>query len=240
MPLKQPRSKLKDFLEIYKQKLRSLTLQFFHFFNFFCINFCYVHSNYYKYFKFFRPRLMRSCLFYASIAWKQSCNSTWNTTNNLSRKLTKPWDVTFLFFDWEHFDWNFACFALSFFCKKVKTKKSKLVLKIENSLEKTSKKFCIQKKSKQLLYLFLFVFLPIPFAGLYSGAILSAFLKLKTFESIISITLGNLFNCFLIYLLCLAFKSFISLFLSVIIILIILASCYKIISFIFNKNEKRA
>lgn len=126
-----------------------------------------------------------------------------------------------------------------YFVKKLKQKKSKLILKIENSLEKINKKFYSQKKYKQLIYLFLFVFLPIPLAGLYSGAILSAFLKLKTFESIISITLGNLFNCFLIYLLCLAFKSFISLFLSVIIILIILASCYKIISFIFNKSEKR-
>lgn len=126
-----------------------------------------------------------------------------------------------------------------FWVKRLKQKKSKLFLKLEKSLEKTNQKFCQQKKFKQLIYLFLFVFLPIPFAGLYTGAILSAFLKLKTLESIVSITLGNLFNCFLIYLLCLAFKTFISLFLNVIIILIILTICYKIISFIFIKSEKR-
>jgi len=133
-------------------------------------------------------------------------------------------------------------FVFYFFAKRIRNRKNnkKIKSKMENFLNSKAKKFQDAKKSKKILFLILLLALPVPFAGLYSGAMLCVLLNLKLYESILVVLGGNLLNCLIILIVCFAFKEFINLFLTILIIFICLTLVWNIICYFFNKKTHKA
>ncbi len=119
-----------------------------------------------------------------------------------------------------------------------KRKSNNLQTKFQNMLQKPLSKLQNLSKPKKIFMCLLFVFLPVPFSGIYGGAILCSLLKLSIPASITSLVLGNILSCGVEALMCLMLKPFISLFLNILIIIVILGVLYQLISFIFEKLLK--
>ncbi|MBR1925784.1 MAG: small multi-drug export protein [Clostridia bacterium] len=132
-------------------------------------------------------------------------------------------------------------FVFHFFVKRIRkrNKNKKITSKIENFLNIKAKKFQDAKKSKKILFLTLLLALPVPFAGLYSGAMLCVLLNLKLYESILVVLFGNFLNCLIILIVCFAFFEFINLFLTILIIFICLTATFNIICCFFNKKTHK-
>ena len=119
-----------------------------------------------------------------------------------------------------------------------KRKPAKSLSKFQNLLKKPITKLSKMKKAKKIFMCVLFVFLPVPFSGIYGGAILCSLVKLNFFESVLSLIIGNFLSCTVEALACLALKPYISLCLNILIITITLTLLYQTISFIFEKTSK--
>ena len=124
------------------------------------------------------------------------------------------------------------------FLFKKKRKPKKIMQKVQKMFEKPLTKLQKLSKIKKFFMCILFVFLPVPFSGIYGGAILCALLKLNLFESFFSLVIGNLLSCLVEALACFVLKPYISLCLNILIIIITLTLLYQIISFIFEKTLK--
>ena len=125
-----------------------------------------------------------------------------------------------------------------YFIFKRKKKPQKLTTKLQKIFSKQISKLQNMSKPKKIVMCLLFVFLPVPFSGIYGGAILCTLLKLNLFESSLSLVIGNFLSCIVEALACYVLKPYISLCLNILIIIIILMLVYQIISFIFEKFTK--
>ncbi len=124
------------------------------------------------------------------------------------------------------------------FCFK-KSKKKTFQNKFTKLLEKPIKKLQNISRAKKIFWCIMFVFLPVPFSGIYGATILCALIKLKLCDSIISVLIGNALSTFVEFLACWILKPYISLFLCIMIILITLTLLYQLIAFIFEKIAKK-
>jgi len=134
--------------------------------------------------------------------------------------------------------------TLSPIMKKLRKKKKRKYLanKIEtffnNKINKLSKN---KKRStfKTILFLIIFIALPLPLMGVYSGAGIGVFLKLKWWQSFLAITVGNAISCLLIALTCWILYPFIPLLLTCLIIIILLIITWYIINLCWDFNYKK-
>ncbi len=122
---------------------------------------------------------------------------------------------------------------------KKNKKFSKIAFKVEDFFESKlrGKK---DSKVKAFWFLITFIALPMPLLGIYSGAGLCVFLKLKWWQSLIAVVVGNLINCILVALICVLLYEFIPLILTIFVILIILATLWKIIDAIYGRCLKKS
>lgn len=118
-------------------------------------------------------------------------------------------------------------------------KLNKLVVGIENFFQQKLVSTNGKSKKKTIILLTTLIALPIPLMGMYSGAGVCAFLKLKWWQSVLCVVAGNLIGCILIALLCSLLYEFIPMLLSMMIILLVLVLIYSIISWIFGLKFKK-
>lgn len=124
---------------------------------------------------------------------------------------------------------------LKFFLKKIeKRKKPKVLLifieKTRKILEKPLESISIKKGFKSTLFLILFVALPLPICGLYSGACLCVLSKTSIKKSVLVLSVGNFLDSLFVCLVCFALKPFLNLILTIFFIIAI----FLIISWICN------
>lgn len=124
------------------------------------------------------------------------------------------------------------------FLLNLKRKPKKVTQKAQKIFAKHLLKIQNMPKIKKILMCILFVFLPIPFSGIYGGAILCNLARLNLFESSISLVIGNFFSCIIEALACYILKPYISLCLNILMIIITLTILYQIICFVFEKTAK--
>lgn len=82
----------------------------------------------------------------------------------------------------------------------------KIFNKIDKKTEKQSKK--IKNKNNKYIYLALFVLIPLPLTGIWSGCLISNLLNLDFKKSLVSIVLGNLGCLIILFILNLFLKDF--------------------------------
>ncbi len=129
--------------------------------------------------------------------------------------------------------------------KKTKLFK-KLALAIENSIKKKSaniedadKKSSLFSKAywKKLLAVFVFVSIPLPFTGVWTGTCVAIFIGLDYISTCISVIFGNLVAGFLITLILQFFPWLNDWLFYIFIILIVVILLYGIIKHFINKNK---
>lgn len=118
-------------------------------------------------------------------------------------------------------------------------KMNNLSVKIESFFEQKFKTQNKKSSFKTLLFLTIFIALPVPLLGMYSGAGLCVFLKLKRWQSILALTVGNLINCILLALVCVIFYEFIPMLLTIMIIMLVLVAFWQMINFVYTKVQKK-
>lgn len=82
----------------------------------------------------------------------------------------------------------------------------KIFSKLDTTIEKKSES--IKNKNNKYFYLALFVLIPLPLTGVWSGSLIASFLNLDFKKSLISIISGNILCLLLILFLNLFFKDF--------------------------------
>lgn len=117
------------------------------------------------------------------------------------------------------------------FLTETASKKSKEIEE-ENKETNKSKKLWIK-----ILSTFLFVAIPIPGTGVYTGTVLGILLGLNFWQTISSVTLGNLVAGIIIMTICSVFPSFTNILFYIFIIIILIFLAYKIIIHIINKKS---
>lgn len=105
----------------------------------------------------------------------------------------------------------FLCLFLLFFFKGVCSYFDKFLFfkklnqKINKTIKNKSEKF---KNNKKIYFLlFMFVFIPLPLTGVWTACLIASFLKLDLKKAFLCIVLGNLFSLLLIYVLSLFLKG---------------------------------
>lgn len=122
----------------------------------------------------------------------------------------------------------FAVKPIFNFCKKTLTFK-KFADKIENKF----------KPKKELFFfrLILFISLPIPLTGVWTGAGLASFSQLGKAKSIIALIIGDFISCSLVFLICLFFgQSVLFLILASIVLVVLYMLVVKIVRFYKEKR----
>ena len=127
-------------------------------------------------------------------------------------------------------DKKFFKSILNFFTESAK-KKSK---EIENENKNQNKNKTLWIK---ILSTFIFVAIPIPGTGVYTGTVLGILLGLNFWQTISSVTLGNLVAGMIIMTICSIFPEMTNILFYIFIIIIIAFLAYKIINHIINKKN---
>ncbi len=94
--------------------------------------------------------------------------------------------------------------------------------------------------TKKIMFLMItLIALPLPFMGVYSGAGMGVFLKLKWWQNFIVITVGNAVGCLILALTCWALYPFVPLLLTCLIIILALIICWYIINMLWILYHKK-
>ena len=129
--------------------------------------------------------------------------------------------------------------------KKIKFFK-RLVEKIEGVFERKAekiadKKSCDTEQEKRRMYrlaLFLFVAVPFPVTGVWTGTAVAVFLKMKFKDSILPVVLGNLVAGSIITLLTFLFKDYVDIIIYVLFALVLIMLTIFIIKVIKSKPKE--
>ena len=122
----------------------------------------------------------------------------------------------------------------------------KLVVKIETMLKNKAKKIAEKRNESDekslrrflIITLFIFVSLPLPVTGVWTGTAIAVFLKMKFKDSILPLALGNLVAGSLITLLIYIFKEYVDLFIYCLLIIALIMLVITIIKVSRTKVEK--
>ncbi len=126
-------------------------------------------------------------------------------------------------------------------------KKTKLLKKITERFErsvKENKTFCNLQKTQnkkiffKMLGVFLFVTVPLPLTGVWTGAAIAVFSGLNVWQSIVSAFLGNVTAGILITCVCSAFPAFTTILFYIVIAVVVMVVVYQIIKYVLNKQSK--
>lgn len=128
-------------------------------------------------------------------------------------------------------DKKFFRSIIEFFTSSAKQKKEE----IESDTLKTSgnKKLWIK-----LLGVFIFVAIPVPGTGVYTGTILAVFLGLKYWQTLITVTLGNILAGLIVMFICTLFPDFTLIILCVFLALIAFFLIYRLIVHFAKKKKE--
>ena len=132
--------------------------------------------------------------------------------------------------------------------KKLKQTKhfKSIATKIESKFQKQTAEMLEENnetKNKKLntwLAVMLFVAIPAPMTGIWSGAALSCFTDLSFFKSFSAVAVGNLIGCMLILLVCTLLKNYIFILLIASCITVVVAIISVMLSKYKNKTKKQA
>jgi len=114
-------------------------------------------------------------------------------------------------------------------------------IKKKEEVEEKSKEGVSEKRKKllKLLAAFVFVAIPIPGTGVYTGTVLAVFLGLNFIETVLAVTLGNIVAGMIIMFICSIFPSITTILIYVFVSLIILYLIYRIIVHFVNKKREQ-
>lgn len=128
-------------------------------------------------------------------------------------------------------DKKFFKSIVNFFTGSIKKKSEQL----ENSSTEISEK---RKLLKKLLATFIFVAIPVPGTGVYTGTCLAILLGLSPWWSILAVTLGNFTAGIIIMTICQIFPQFTTILFFIFIVFILALLAYKIVAHIINKKRE--
>ena len=140
------------------------------------------------------------------------------------------------------------CFIIIFIVRKIKNKTTGFVH--DKFLQKVQKRYQkklddLDKKEKtfqKLVLLALFVAVPLPLTGVYSGSLIAGLSDLKIFSSFVAIAVGELLSCLAILILCMLFEnSVFYIFITSLIILgvfLIFEICFALIKKLYKKRKE--
>lgn len=126
------------------------------------------------------------------------------------------------------------------FSKLKKTKHFKsFITKLENKFKKQSVDMQNPQNKRQSIFdiwfaVMLFVAIPAPMTGIWTGSAIASFTKLNLLQSFSAIVVGNFFACLLIYFVCTIFKDSIMFLLIASAIMIVIG----VIVYLLSKNKK--
>lgn len=128
--------------------------------------------------------------------------------------------------------------------KKIKFIK-KLVEKIEGVFERNAEELAKKangeaedKRKKMLIWgLFVFVAIPLPMTGVWTGTAIAVFLNMKFKDSFLPLVLGNLVAGTIITLLTLLFKQYVDTIIDVVFVLAIVLLIVTILKIVFSKPK---
>lgn len=131
--------------------------------------------------------------------------------------------------------------------KKIKFIK-KLIEKIEGVFERKSEELAKKangkaedKRRKILIWgLFVFVAIPLPFTGVWTGTAIAVFLNMKFKDSFLPLVVGNLIAGTIITLLTLAFKDYVNIIIDVVFVIALVMLLTFIFKLWFSKSKKPA
>jgi len=114
-------------------------------------------------------------------------------------------------------------------------------LKKSKEVEEKSKENVSKRKKIFLKYIavFLFVAIPVPGTGVYTGTVLAIFIGLNFLETLLIVTLGNIIAGIIIMFICSIFPNLTTILIYVFVILIILYLIYRIIVHCINKKREK-
>lgn len=132
------------------------------------------------------------------------------------------------------------CLPLLFFCKFLKKKSTgfmydKFTNIIKTRYSKDSQNLKHSSKLKNMIKLSLFVAIPFPLTGVWSGSLIGGFSNLNVWESFLAIVFGALLSSLIILVVCLLFGNSVVYFL---IISIVIVALYLITQFTINIIKK--
>ena len=129
-------------------------------------------------------------------------------------------------------DKKFFKSIINFFTESAFKKTSKLE-------EKQNKEMSENKKTLiKILTVLLFVAIPVPGTGVYTGTVLAILLGLNFGLTLITVTIGNFIAGLIIMFICSIFPEFTSIIMLIFIVLIILFLAYRTIVHFINKKKK--
>lgn len=105
------------------------------------------------------------------------------------------------------------CLFVIFITKKIKAKTSgfvydKFTSKLENKYKaKVSKLDEKPKVLQRLAMLAMFVALPLPLTGVYSGSVIAGLSNLKIWQSFVAIAIGEFISCLIVLAMCCLFEN---------------------------------
>ena len=121
---------------------------------------------------------------------------------------------------------------VSFFTASAIKKKETLEKK---SLDESTKKQIILK----MLGVFVFVAIPVPGTGVYTGTILAVLLGLGFWKSVLAVSLGNFCAGLIIMFICSIFPEITTILIGVFVALVLMYLIYKVIINILNKKKEQ-
>lgn len=128
-------------------------------------------------------------------------------------------------------DKKFFKTLIEFFTGKAEAKTSEVENKTISSSD--AKKFWIK-----LLTVFLFVAVPVPGTGVYTGTVLAVFLGLNYWQTLITVTLGNICAGLIVMFICSIFPSFTNIIMLVFIVIILAYLGYRMVVHFAKKNTE--
>ena len=132
------------------------------------------------------------------------------------------------------------CLFILLLCKFLKKKSTgflydKFTNIINKKYLKNSKKIQKNSKIRSIILLSLFVAIPLPLTGVWSGSLIGGLSNLTIFESFISIFIGSFISCLIILFICLLLGNSVIYFLIISLIIIFI---YIFINFLISRKKK--
>jgi len=158
----------------------------------------------------------------------------------LSLSITNSSITPFLAFVCSFIGSVLPCLPILMLCKFLKKKSTGFVYDkftkiINKKYFKNTEKLKKNSKIKSDILLCLFVAIPLPLTGVWSGSLIAGFSNLSIFEGFISIVIGALISCLIIFFVCLLFSNSVIYFLIISLCIIIV---YIFIDFLFLNKKK--
>lgn len=118
----------------------------------------------------------------------------------------------------------------------------KLAISIENRMQNKATRFKEKSKGKEsnavFLSLLIFVALPVPMTGVWSGAVIASFLNVDYVKSLVAIIVGNIISGLFVFSIALLFKPYVNIIFTIFLLAVSVTLVASIIYPIIDKKIK--